>query len=469
MGWQATRRGGWWRAALLLVMLAVAAGAAQAQDSYRRLALLEPRPHVYHEAFAWPDGDSVGLAIAFRIPNTQLVFERTPGGFEAVAEVVVRVQRDGEEVVSHTWRVKHREASFAATQDRLRDVQGLVTFELPPGRYTYTVQGGEQTRLQQPAANGEHTATGAEVVLKSFGGTATVGRAILLRGVERSGDTVAAELANLGGAAPFAQAVYALVPVVLPPATAPGTVHVRWRLVKEYGAPTAASSGSEEQLPEEQQMASGTVRGADLVPVSALADLHHEQGTLHWQPPEYLAGYAAVVDFGGERLPDGVYVLEATLEAEADTARADTPFGTHWRDQPVALYHPEVAIEVLRFIADRDVVKQLREGSRQEQEEKLRAFWAQRDPTPSTPFNELMAEYYRRVDYAAQAFRTGVVPGPDGLETDRARIYVTMGPPEDVVRRLPERGGVEETWTYPDGRRFVFRAATSYDAYRLVE
>jgi GWxTD domain-containing protein len=108
-------------------------------------------------------------------------------------------------------------------------------------------------------------------------------------------------------------------------------------------------------------------------------------------------------------------------------------------------------------------------GSSEVKMEAFKSYWDDRDPTPETVFNELMYEYYRRIDDAAFRFRTGQIPYPDGLRTDAAHIYVVYGPPDDIASSLPPSGGVEQTWTYADGRRFIFWAASSLDPLELQE
>ena len=58
---------------------------------------------------------------------------------------------------------------------------------------------------------------------------------------------------------------------------------------------------------------------------------------------------------------------------------------------------------------------------------------------------------------------------PNGLETDRARIYIVHGPPDHVSRSFPEKGGVLETWTYSNGKTFTFEAASSIDPFHIVK
>src|SRR6202020_2857157 len=79
-------------------------------------------------------------------------------------------------------------------------------------------------------------------------------------------------------------------------------------------------------------------------------------------------------------------------------------------------------------------------------------FWLRRDPTPDTEENEYREEHYRRIAYANDRFASGI----PGWKTDRGRIYITYGPPDEIEshpsggtyeRPMEEGGG--ETSTYP--------------------
>ena len=56
-------------------------------------------------------------------------------------------------------------------------------------------------------------------------------------------------------------------------------------------------------------------------------------------------------------------------------------------------------------------------------------FWQRRDPTPGTAENEFKNEHYRRIGYADRfASRSGL----PGWKTDRGRIYIVLGPPDEI-------------------------------------
>ncbi len=82
----------------------------------------------------------------------------------------------------------------------------------------------------------------------------------------------------------------------------------------------------------------------------------------------------------------------------------------------------------------------------------IEQFWQRRDPTPDTEENEFKEEHYRRIAYANEHFAAGRA----GWRTDRGRIYIVFGPPDEIEshpsggtydRPIEEGGG--ETSTYP--------------------
>lgn len=88
----------------------------------------------------------------------------------------------------------------------------------------------------------------------------------------------------------------------------------------------------------------------------------------------------------------------------------------------------------------------------EEREQFIEQFWLRRDPTPDTVENEFKEEHYRRIAYANEHFASGI----PGWKTDRGRIYITFGPPDEIeshpsggtYERPPEEGG-GETSTFP--------------------
>jgi GWxTD domain-containing protein len=79
----------------------------------------------------------------------------------------------------------------------------------------------------------------------------------------------------------------------------------------------------------------------------------------------------------------------------------------------------------------------------------IEAFWKHRDPTPDTPENEFRTEHHRRIAHANQYFgREGPVPG---WKTDRGRMYIILGEPQETQRIVGRSGLYDcETWFYQE-------------------
>ena len=74
---------------------------------------------------------------------------------------------------------------------------------------------------------------------------------------------------------------------------------------------------------------------------------------------------------------------------------------------------------------ERNAFKSLQSDA--EREHFIEQFWLRRDPTPGTVENEMKEEHYRRIAYANEHFAAAIA----GWKTDRGRIYITYGPPDE--------------------------------------
>ena len=88
--------------------------------------------------------------------------------------------------------------------------------------------------------------------------------------------------------------------------------------------------------------------------------------------------------------------------------------------------------EVVYIISDKERDVFLRSGGDRERDIFIEAFWRQRDPTPGTPANEFKEEHYRRIAYANEYFSRDTTR--PGWMTDRGRIHILLGPPQDISR-----------------------------------
>lgn len=88
----------------------------------------------------------------------------------------------------------------------------------------------------------------------------------------------------------------------------------------------------------------------------------------------------------------------------------------------------------------------------EERENFIENFWERRNPDQGSAENSYKEEYYRRVAFTNEHYSSGI----PGWKTDRGRIYLMWGPPDETdshpaggpYTRTPEEGG-GETSTYP--------------------
>jgi len=102
----------------------------------------------------------------------------------------------------------------------------------------------------------------------------------------------------------------------------------------------------------------------------------------------------------------------------------------------------------------------------------LREFWRRRNPAPGNADNQAMNDFYRSVSYANEAFRQGRGRAGTmlGWRTDRGRVYLRYGRPDDVLRRPVATPRPYEVWKYTRDRPYwyVFFDRNGMGDYALI-
>jgi GWxTD domain-containing protein len=93
----------------------------------------------------------------------------------------------------------------------------------------------------------------------------------------------------------------------------------------------------------------------------------------------------------------------------------------------------------------------------EEREQFIEQFWQRRNPDPDSAENNFKEEHYRRIAYANEHYASGI----PGWKSDRGRIYIMWGPPDEVDthpsggsydRPANEGGGSTSTFPFEDWR-----------------
>lgn len=166
---------------------------------------------------------------------------------------------------------------------------------------------------------------------------------------------------------------------------------------------------------------------------------------------------------------EGAYRLQTVYKTERDSTRKIIPFNLVWFDKPISLWDMELAIQPLQYILDPDQYKYINKGGKEDRIKKFDAFWAEQDPTPDSPYNELQREFYTRVDSALSRFST---KKRLGWKTDLGKIYISQGPPDRVEDHSLDPRQPHLKWIYlAEEKRYtyIFRAVDGRKEYELID
>jgi GWxTD domain-containing protein len=139
-------------------------------------------------------------------------------------------------------------------------------------------------------------------------------------------------------------------------------------------------------------------------------------------------GSTALFDISS--LPTGDYLLVLDILSDQGEVLASTErkFNVLWSVYSWGRYEIE-ALGDLTYVLTEQEMERFKSLSAAEREGFLKEFWAEIDPTPGTGANEALTEHFRRVRHADQHYG---VAGRRGALTDRGRLYIKYGHPDDI-------------------------------------
>jgi GWxTD domain-containing protein len=84
--------------------------------------------------------------------------------------------------------------------------------------------------------------------------------------------------------------------------------------------------------------------------------------------------------------------------------------------------------EVADIITPQEREAFLELSTSEEREQFRESFWDRHNPDRESPINTAKEDHYRRLAYADEHFSSGIL----GRKTDRGRIYIIWGPPDEI-------------------------------------
>lgn len=199
-----------------------------------------------------------------------------------------------------------------------------------------------------------------------------------------------------------------------------------------------------------------------------------EGGSALWSDtaslPRRGALWSGVVRVPVARLGVGIATFAAWRPGTtgADTVR--TPLFVSFGDElPVASF--DEMLNYLRYFASPERLAALRAAPPEARAAAWAAFLRDTDPVPSTTQHEGIRDYFTRVQTASQRFRD---EGQQGWLTDRGRVFISLGEPDQLYEQGGQMGDVNtrgraQIWEYREHRlQLIFIDQTGFSRWRLT-
>lgn len=448
----------------------------QRSSAYQALLVRTDRPHAYFDHVTFPANDGTSqFAFLFRLDYDSANFLKTSANMEAPqpdAEYYANVQigleifegpvsrsRNSSRIPTSIHRDNWQDTlwvdSFEKTKSRTDYFQGLMNTHLDTGDYHYKVQ---LPRTELPAASGSRSSrrtgstmpnTTRNVTITGLDGNGKPDF-ILLKSFQPNATSFSATFLNYGDNVLYGEDYSILIR--LPSDSESNSLNLNL-----YRLTGGANTDSEELRHSQEISAENIVQLGDISLTNTNGEIGFE-ASISDEGNNY-----AYIQIPNKNFENSMYRL-ALEDSESDEVIGEKRITSQWLDMPVSLYNLDVAINMLRFIVSNEKLSELNSGSDSARERKFREFWAQRDPSPDTEFNELMTEYYNRIDYAYKEFSSLQV---QGFNTDQGKAYILYGPPDQINRQLPTNAPTREIWEYPN-KTLIFEATTGFGDFKLI-
>jgi GWxTD domain-containing protein len=453
----------------IAALLGVPTLAQRQRITYVNLMNRASSPQIFLDHLVLPNDDGSSLlAIIFRFDNDFLPYKKilpvsnlqSPDGAQyytivqlnaEIFEGTVNEHRSGSNKSDNVivaardfWIDTLYAKTFEETQSKRIYASGSLTTKLTPGNYNYVLQ------LSLMENTNERSSQNRNVSILPWSDR-TMGEIILVKSPQIEDSTTRVALSNLAENVMFGSDFQALVH--LPNFSPDGEYSV-----KVYKAIPNRRDTTLGELVHEQLI------GRDNILESVLPTLSEGREPTLILNPHNNGQTFGLVNIPNSAFENSAYIIQVNKSGNPHPI-ARKFIRSYWPDMPASLLNLDIAIEHLKFILPENKVKQINSGTAAERESKFREFWKRQDPTPATVYNEKMAEYYRRIDYAFKEF--GNQGNLAGHESDQGKVYINYGPPDDKERRFPPNGKVTEIWKYGN-KRFIFEASTGFGDFVLI-
>lgn len=417
-------------------------------------------PAIYYESINLiSEGlDKSRLDINFRVSHDYFIYTRDrPHTFSwpfiAKAEITVEVfDKTNTSVARETLRREMGSEDPSSPTLRREFLQGILSFELLPGDYTLYFE------INDLQSNRRFIDRDRKITLRNF-------RDVRLEGSDVSfveplkveeGRPQHFLPLNLGGDVFFGRNFDGYIEFIgtdLEGALPTIKYHLRF-----YDPDKGQNVTVVQDTVSRDHILAGTTLGIE----------HTEANYLYRLNPSSLSQKCiAFVNLRGERLEQGRYNIEIVFRRGEEEKVIRRPFQVRWIDMPQSLRDIDFAIAAMRHLIGNDADK-WRSMRQEEKHKTFKDYWRAKDQTPETAFNEVQEEYFRRADHAYSHFSS--LRQSNGIQTDRGKIFMLLGPPTKTERTLAPQKPPQEIWYYEAlGKKFIFEDTSRIGYYELLK
>jgi len=168
------------------------------------------------------------------------------------------------------------------------------------------------------------------------------------------------------------------------------------------------------------------------------------------------------IEFPSNYYEIGKYEVSVFNDSSSDTNKFE--FEVIWENQPLCLKNIEYSIEIMNYILSDEALQNMQSGDEIEMKSKFDEYWSTKDPTPVTPFNEALYQYFARVDYSFFNYQS--ISQVDGAKTDKGKIHILYGMPDNMENNFVN-GRQEEIWTYNKQKKKYFFSSVATGLLKL--
>jgi GWxTD domain-containing protein len=380
--------------------------------------------------------DNLNFFYTYKIPYNRLVFERDNGEYSAGFRVLVEITDSESNFIDRDIKDTYLKVDdFEATNEQELFLQDFLNFEVPEGEFNI------KTTITDLNSQNELKLEPEKVNLNGIDTNVVLHPLVIETSNDDCGNEKTYKLANFGGTVPFSPNDYHLI-IPLSDTTLEKII--------------VTIINNEDTLLTKEIVESYTLPvGISKCKNNLVVQLDDKS----------IPTKNFVIRNVNRSLREGRVQLNVKLN---DDKSEEFKSEVVWIDKPFSLRNPEMAIELLSYIENDSIIYRMLEADETTYPKVLGDYWTSFDPTPETSYNQLMTEYYKRIDHAAREFRG--LGKDNGIKTDRGMIYIRFGEPDAVERSSNTQGQVVETWIYKNPeRKFVFVDKRGIGNFTLIE